>query len=338
MRLFLFLLCFHCSSLVYSKGIVIADEKEQLILFGMEDSTRVIEFANDLANSYSEVILHLGNEYVFRRGNIFYDSIHQANLKHFSEALKIKNVQLYLWFLDSYGSVSFQKIFLQHRNIIDETRGYLDRLNLTYTGVYIDLEWINKGAMLPNNEQFEAVLTYLEKSFPTKKIGYFCSLIDSEKENDRRGFTWKKLKNHRALPLVMLYIKDGGFYVEKDQVVPYLNENRLSELQAYYAKQKWNVCVSLSSAWIVKTDKDAKSLHVNSNQLGQIKQKIQPIDKFLTAYYSIVKCQIQSDIQLTNSSLKSKDELWVLKVFTHWLQPSYFEWEYFSIQEELEIR
>ena len=342
MRIF-FIVFYSClflfSSSSFCKGIVIADEKFQLLRFETSDTMEIVKLADSISTNYSKVILHLGTDYVFNKGNIYFEPVRQKNLMVFSNRLAKNKTKLFLWFLDAYGDDQFQKIYANHTSIITAVSNKIKELNLKYSGIYIDLEWINDGAKTEraNNSKFVEILKYIEQIFPTKEVGFFCSLIDSEKVNHKRGYSFELIKQTRANPIVMLYIKDGGFYYENNEIQPYLNDVRLAELKAFYNQQKWETCISLESAWIIKDKNETISLRLNPEEVLRLKKNIIPENKKKYNFFTINQYSISSDILIKQRNRKdvllSKTSIvWLMKVNEILMDTDNFLWEYYSLQ------
>lgn len=342
MKILSFLFCYCLlifSSNSFCKGIVIADEKFQLLRFETVDTMEIVKFADSISMNYTKVILHLGTDYVFNKGNIYFEPIRQKNLQVFSNRLAKNKTKLYLWFLDAYGNDQFQKIYSNHSSIITTVSKKIKELNLLYSGVYIDLEWINDGAKVEraNNSKLVEILKFLENSFSTKEIGFFCSLIDSEKVNHKRGYSFDLIKQTRAYPIVMLYIKDGGFYFENNEIQPYLNDIRLTELKAFYNQHKWETCISLESAWIVKDKNEVISLRLNPEEVIRLKKNIIPENKKKYNFFILNQYTISSDILIKQKNrkdvlLSKTSTVWSMKVNEILIDADNFLWEYYSLQ------
>ncbi len=327
------------SSKSFAKGIVIADEKFQLLRFETIDTMEMVKLADSISANYSKVILHLGTDYVFNKGNIYFEPVRQKNLMVFSNRLSKNKTKLFLWFLDAYGDDQFQKIYANHTSIITTVSNKIKELKLKYSGIYIDLEWINDGAKIEraNNSKFVEILKYIEQTFPTKEVGFFCSLIDSEKVNHKRGYSFDLIKQTRANPIVMLYIKDGGFYFENNEILPYLNDIRLTELKAFYNLQKWETCISLESAWIIKDKNEAICLRLHPDEVIQLKKNIIPENKKRYNFFTLNQYTFTSDILINQQNkkdifLSKTSKVWSMKVNEMLIDTDNYLWEYYSLQ------
>ncbi|MGM0437475.1 MAG: hypothetical protein ACQEQD_04315 [Bacillota bacterium] len=131
-----------CGQKVQSQGIILADNQKIIDIFRNKDKTKVKQLLQEL-KKYDEIIIHLGARKVFERGNAFFYKTSQENLRYFINELKKDNKKIYLWFLDSFGGKNFLEIYDQYQGIINTNYSQLEKLDLNYDGIIIDLEWIN---------------------------------------------------------------------------------------------------------------------------------------------------------------------------------------------------
>ena len=231
------------------QGIVIANEQIQTELFNA-DSASVKAFSDTICSKYNRVILHLGRSYVFRLGNIYTSDRSRNNLKYFAELLQVRHFPLTLWFFDSFGEEAFEKLYADYREIVDENLRGLENLKIPYTGIVIDLEWINlkNGS---NNDKLENVIGYLRNQMPKdKKLSFFASLIESSKENSLRGYNVDRLIKRSVYPIAMLYPVDAGFHLDGKTILPMLDDKRINFLKHFYKKENWEVAISPGDKWI----------------------------------------------------------------------------------------
>ena len=231
------------------QGIVIANEQIQTELFNA-DSASVKAFSDTISSKYNRVILHLGRSYVFRRGNIFTSDKSLNNLKYFADQLQVRHIPLTLWFFDSFGEEAFEKIYAEYKEMVDENLRGLESIKLPYAGIVVDLEWINlKNGR--NNDRLEETLGYLREQMPnSKKLSFFASLVESDKENSLRGYHVDRLVRRNTYPIAMLYPVDAGFHLDGKTVQPWLDDKRINQLKQYYKKESWEVAVALGDKWI----------------------------------------------------------------------------------------
>ncbi|MGM0509423.1 MAG: hypothetical protein ACQERZ_09760, partial [Fusobacteriota bacterium] len=234
-----------------SKGVIMASDKDILRNFRDFDKNQMKEFAQNVSKKYDKVILHLGSQYVFKRGGPFFYKTSQNNLKVFSEELKKDGVEIYFWILDSFGGEGFLDIYNSHRDIIDENIEKLEQQDIYYNGIVIDLEWINNYGYENNNKYLE-ILKYLKDKIKDKELYSFASIIESPIENQKRGYTEDKIKEISDGLIAMLYPMDGGFYLEKGKLKLLLNDNRLDTIKKYLEKSGYKIAYSLVGGIIIE--------------------------------------------------------------------------------------
>ena len=263
------------SNKVSAQGIVIASEKKQTELFA-SDQAAVKAFADTITSRYNRVILHLGRSYVFRRGNIFTDDKSQKNLRFFSDQLSSKGIPLTLWFFDSFGEEAFAKLYTEHKTIIDENLHMLDSLKIKYAGIAIDMEWINLKNS-DNNAKLEEITGYLRQKLPReKRLSFFASLVESDKENVLRGYREDRLVRNEANPIAMLYPVEAGFHLEGQTVLPWLDDKRISSLKHHYKKENWEVAVAVADKWICQQHFDPTEVEPLSAKPEFTNAQLQP--------------------------------------------------------------
>ena len=236
-----------------AQGIIIADDKKQQEVFSTYDSIKIRQLAVEISKDYSEVILHLGRSFVFDSGNIFDSDSSKQNLLFFCEQLKKDNVKVFLWFFDSYGSASFNELYDDHQDIINQNLQVLDSLKIPYDGIAIDMEWINVGGG-SNNKKYIEILKYLRSKVIDKKIFSFASLVNNETTNSERGYDTKRVLKYADNIIDMLYIQDADFFIFSDKNKPELNVRRIEELRKYFKKQGWLVAVSLEPGMLMENE------------------------------------------------------------------------------------
>lgn len=321
----------------FSKGIIIADEQKQTQFFNSNDSAQIIKFADTISSQFDRVIIHLGKDFVFRKGNIFSTEISKRNLSVFCKNLSKQKVEIILWFFDSYGAENFIGLYKNHKEIINENITELTKMNISFDGIAVDLEWINLNNF-ENNDRFVELLKYLKNKASDKKIYFFTSLIDSPEENIKRGYDMHKINKIPAFPITMLYVKDGGFKSHKKTIIPNLNDSRINELVKFYKKNKWDFAYSLEGG-IIQNKDSKKNIHEilfsdtlknNSKLLYSNKAK----------YYTVSEYEITETFHVRASKKKeipfSKGETFFF--FQHRSKlpdRNCFLWEYFSIRAQI---
>lgn len=337
MKFKLIILFFILANYCFSKGIIIADEQKQTELFGNKDSTVIINFAGSVALQYDKVILHLGREFVFRKGNIFSSETNKKNLSLFCRNLKGKKVSVILWFFDSYGAENFIQLYKNHKEIINENIDELKKNNVYYDGIAVDLEWINLYNY-ENNERFVELLQYLKSKATDKKIYFFTSLIDSPEENINRGYDLKKINRIPAFPITMLYITNGGFVEYKKTIIPNLNDSRVKELVKYYKKNHWDIAFSQEKGFVQKISNKYEFIGMLNQDTMNYNLKLKNIHK--SKYYTISDFVITEPFSILQENGKkktfSKNE--TLHLFQQSMKlpdDNCFLWEYFSIHSPL---
>ena len=335
----LFVLCLLPSS--YSQnskdcGIIIADEKQQTIIFN-SDANTVSSFADSISNSYSKVIIHLGRSFVFRRGNIYTSKKSQQNLVLFCDILKRNNVKLYLWQLDSYGGSSFLKIYSQYKEIISENMDIIDSLNIQYDGIVVDLEWINNDEY-DNSERFLELMKFFRERIGNKDLKYFASLIDNHEVNRKRGYSVSKLPEIQAFPIVMLYPSDGGFYFHRRKLKLHLDDARIKELKLFHKFNGWNVAVSFTADYYInyhgKAIKiDKKMLEKDSVLLNYFIVKSREYKNYKIHTYKSKNKTLLYDLKGNKFEFAENSVLYKFEMKKTILENNYYIYEYFNLKD-----
>lgn len=322
-----------------AKGIIIADDQQILELFRDSDYDQIIELAREL-KEYDRVILHLGAQKVFSRGHPFFYRTSRDNLKIFAAELQKQNQDFYLWFLDSFGSEMFLDIYDQHQQIIDANYNQLQNLDLNYQGIVIDLEWINLGLetnSIDNQAKYLEVLEYLRNKFKNKELYAFMSIVDDEQENLRRGYNQEEILKYLDNIIVMLYLKDAGFYTADNELNLILKDSRIKNLRDYYQTKSYQTAVSLEGGIFLERNENLYFIKTTDNfdYAGQ-SQLLYSKDK---EYYLISGYKPKTEISLKRNDgqlikINKEDRLHFLKIKADTLlnQGDYI-WEYFQLQQ-----
>ena len=320
---------------VQGQGIILADNQKIIDIFRNKDKTKVDQLLQEL-RKYDEIIIHLGARKVFKRGNAFFYKTSQENLRYFIDELKKNNKKIYLWFLDSFGGENFFEIYEQYQEIIDANYSQLEKLNLNYDGVIIDLEWINFGTK-DNSKKYLEILNYLDTKFSNKEIYAFASLIDNSLENKKRGYYEKEMLEYLDNIIVMLYFKDGGYYLENQQVKFIFKSERIEELRKYYNKENYKIAVSLVGGIILERNDNLYFIKNTSefNYKNQTKKVYENINK----YHSVKGYEVKETFSLTRNDgqkeeIKPGEKLHFLKINEEMISnKNDYIWEFFYLNE-----
>ena len=329
-------LLFLFSTKVSAKGIIIADEAKETDLFNKSEDS-IILFANQLSGQYNKVIIHLGRTYVFRKGNIFTSEQSKKNLVTFCNLLESKNVKVYLWMLDSYGGDRFQEVYKEHQSIISENVSVLDTLHISFSGVVIDMEWINRRNY-HNNEKFVQLLSYLKSKIGDKNLYFFASLINDNKINISRGYNMKNI-NEIARPIDMLYINDSGYNLSNDQLQPNLDDDRIVELKRFFKKKQWLVACSFVSGFVIIRNENQVTLDHKTIDMIKILPNLSLEKKedytFYTIYNYTVKKKFETKNSLEESMTAKKNDIFChIEVKPEIAEENDFIWEYFYLNQK----
>ena len=188
-----------------------------------------------------------------------------------------------------------------------------------------------------HSKELKEILTLIRKNLNAKKKGYlgapklyyFCSLVESEKENLNRGYNIKELKKIGAQPIAMLNPAESGFVIEQDKLQPSLSENQFLQLKGFYNKMGWRTVVSLAPAYIIRRNSEVKTISTLTFQkiindsgftnLGEEKSKA----------YSISVIQLQDSAKKESAS---GTFIYKFKMNSRMINQEDFVWEYFSME------
>lgn len=320
---------------VSAESVIIARDRELLTLFRDSDPEEIEAFARDIGLRYDGAVLHLGRGYVFRRGGPFFYRTSRKNLQIFCSSMKASGKNVYLWFLDSFGSEDFHRIYEDHERIIDENLRTVRELELAYDGIVVDLEWIN----LPSGDNagsYLSVLRYLRHSLGEKKLLVFASLIDNPGENLRRGYDEEKILQIADNVIPMLYPVDGGFKMTADRPVPLLNDARIASLRRYYWKSGYKAAVSLEGAIILERGGTLEIVRTAGDPEAEF--SLRKTDSHAGLYFQIDSFRARDPFELTRNDgtrvlVRENENLHHFRVLETILCPGDYLWEYFLIRD-----
>ena len=336
-------LCFFIISLslsAVSQGIIIADDAGQEALFSTTDQHVINDFAQTISASYNKVIIHLGREQVFKRGNIYSSRQSQQNLALFCSALKEKGLKVYLWFFDSYGGNSFLELYNEYQSIIDDNIDELERLNIPYDGIAIDMEQINNGGF-NNNDKYIEIVKHLRQRIGNKKLYCFASLQDDRNSNLTRGYDTREIMKYADNMIEMLYLQEGDYFEATRSGKPKLNTSRIKELKNYYHRQHWLLAVSLRRAYEIQDGQDKftfiPSLKDDSQSLLEhAKSKGRRKSKYAIIHDYKIKKDVSYDLKNGSTlTLNKRNALFNVELRGKKLAGrNDFIWEYFTLLEQ----
>ncbi|GAC1595705.1 MAG: hypothetical protein NVS3B19_18260 [Ginsengibacter sp.] len=324
----------------YGQGIIIADDIRQKEIFSTPNSEKILQFANEISKDYKKVILHLGRSYVFDKGNIFSSATSKSNLKIFSEQLFKNDVELILWFFDSYGSKSFLNIYKEHKSIINQNIDSLKSLKIIYNGIAVDLEWINSPASY-NNDKYITILADLRKKIPDKKIFCFASLLNNPSANSDRGYDSRNILKFADNIIDLLYLQDAGFFVFSNRDKPILNKERINDLQNYFKERGWLIAMSLASGLVTSNPSGSGFTIVNDFAEGNFNSLFN-YSKLKYKYSNGISTVFEYKVKTHKRFLLKNGETIRFRkrqrVFYFELNPQSltkdFIWEYFLLRDE----
>jgi len=329
------ILLFSFNMITSAEGIILANNQEIINIFRSYNKINVKNLIEEL-DQYEKIILHLGAKYVFEKGNAFYYITSQENLKYFCDKLSEKNIKLYLWFLDSFGSQDFMEIYQDYKNIIDSNYKWIEKLDLKYEGIIIDLEWINLNSKSFNNKKYLEIAKYLNNKFLNKELYAFAPLIDNENENIKRGYNKKEVLKYLDNIIPMLYIKDGGYYLKDKRLSFYLDSNRIEDLKKYYFNNNFIPAISIedgiilernNNLYFIKTTNDFKYL----DKVKQVYKKEEYYNQ-ITGYKPLQEFSIERNDSIIET-IKTNDTLHYYQLKTNnLLDNDIYLWEYFILK------
>ena len=337
----------------FSKGIIISNQADQTELFQKGDSV-VLQFAKQIADTYTEAVIYLGNDLISSPGNIYSSPACQHGLFVFCRELQYRGVVVILGMFNSVGGDAFDELYNKHRDLIIQNFKKINALKIGYDGIAVDIQWINKtgkGKMElteqkkeVHSKEFKEILTLIRKNLNAKKktylgppqLYYFCSLVESEKENSNRGYNIKELKKIGAQPFLVLNPAESGFVIEKDKLNPSLSETQFLQLKSFYNKMGWKTVVSLAPAYIIRSNSEVKTISTQTFQKIINESGFTNLGEERSKAYSISMVQLQDSIVQYQDSIKKERNYWAFiykfKMNSRMINQEDFVWEYFSME------
>lgn len=323
-----------------SKNMIIGDDRYILTTFRDGSTQDMYRIAQDISKNYSSVTIHLGARYPFERGSFFFYRTSQANLIKLSEYLNEFDTKLYLWIFDTFGGEQFLDFYQDRYNMVSENIKKLNELEdrgLIYEGLIIDLEWINLGGYNNNAYYLDFIKILRENLCESKELKAFASLIDSERENISRGYDLKIMFQYLDSVIPMLYIEDGAFTKRGNDVLPLLNDNRITSIKNFYdSYSKITAAVSVNKGIIIERD----------NQLFFIRtidEKDLPKDFVFVRedkheYFTIKYYRVNNNISFTrndgvNETLFRNEMVYYYEPTNKIIDYGDFIWEYYIYQK-----
>lgn len=303
----------------FSNGIIIADEQKQKAFFDQATKEEIINFADELLANYKQVIIHLGRDFVFRKGNIYSSEKSKQNLKLFCDAISNKKGLVYLWMFDSFGASDFEKLYTKYKPAADENIDTIKTRNIYFDGLVVDAEWINLGEG-NNLHKFTEMITYIKSLTKAKPVFYFASLIDSEVENLKRGYDTEKLEQFGCKPIIMLYIKDGGYKIHRNNLIPEYSNARINSLVKFYFKKKWQIAYSMEDILVYYENEKAHNISIE--EFNNHKKNTKSVKLKKQKWYSIETYHYE----------KKDTKLYRVKINLYPKIRNYFVWEYYSLE------
>jgi len=337
--LLIIILLFTTNITIFAEGIIIANNYEIINIFREHNKLKVDKLIEEI-DSYDKVILHLGAKYVFEKGSAFYYRTSQENLKYFCDRLYNENIEVYLWFLDSFGYDGFIDIYNNYKEIIDNNYSHINQLDLKYEGIVIDLEWINLStdSDIDNSNKYLQIIEYLDKKFKNKKLYAFASIIDNKAENIKRGYPESLLLKHLDNIIPMLYIKDGGFYLKNNELNFLLNETRIENLKLYYKENNYIPAVSIEDGIIL--EKNNNLYFIKTINTFSYKNKMKLIYKKEKYYYEIKGYKATENFSIRRNDgfieeIKKDDIVHFFQLNNqNLIQDNNYVWEFFKLKIE----
>lgn len=345
MRKIILMLYFMISFVVFAKDnyVILADSWYQKIEFRDNDDL-IDEIADDIIENYMGIVIHLGNEIIFDKGGEYYYTSSKNNLKRFSDKLTLNNKKVYFWFFDSFGSTAFINFYKDYKLKIDKIKRQLEKQNLFYDGIIIDLEWINYSEEynVDNSQKYLEILEYLREVFAEKEIMFFASLADSEVENNRRGYNLEEIRKLQIKALSMLYIKDGGFREVNGYPSSIISDSRIRDLREYFNDNQIDVAIALEKGIIVKRNFRyyfIRNFRRRDEDIELIFSNLAYIETLNKEYHKIDIYEVKQDFKLRKNdrsyeNIEKGEKLYIFSVNKNILEAGDFIWEYYKIYED----
>lgn len=327
--LFLFIFL---SIYIFSKGIIIGDDLFILRTFRDKSEKDITNIVNKINENFDEVIIHMGRADISKRGNFFFYKTSKENLKLFSQMLEDRNIKLYLWFFDSFSSEEFLELYENRNTLIYKNKQFIDELGIKYEGVVVDFEWINLNNNFDNSEKYLTFLKDIKEIFFDKKIMAFTNTIDSEYENNKRGYNIEKLTKVIDGIIPMLYVVDFGLYYAEDRIHMNFSDDRIENLLDFYKKyEKVYPAFSVTSGILL----------VRNNSVFYIKDmKIEDIPKEIeikkledSKYHTIYQLKVLDDFEVKRNDgvlekISKGEKVFFLEVKDRIFDISNYIWNY----------
>ncbi|MGM0437476.1 MAG: hypothetical protein ACQEQD_04320 [Bacillota bacterium] len=188
-----------------------------------------------------------------------------------------------------------------------------------------------------NSKKYLEILNYLDSKFSNKEIYAFAALLDDKIENENRGYYEKEMLKHIDNIIVMLYFKDGGYYLENQQVKFIFKNERIEELREYYNKENYKIAVSIVGGIILERNDDLYFIK-NTNEFNY-KNQTKKIYDNVNKYHSVKGYKVEESFTLIrNDSLKeeikSGEKLHFLKINQdNLLEKDDYIWKFFYLND-----
>ena len=338
----------------HSNGIIIGFDTSIVSIFKYKDAEQVKVLAENVALKYDRVIIHLGRKYPFTK-SYFSDENCKNNLRIFCDLMHAKNVKVYLWLLDSFGNENFNKLYSEHRDIIDDAISRLQTYNVYYDGMVVDLEWINyekdtsiknqesrqKKKIIKNNSKFINVLKYMRSKINNKELFAFVPIIENRKVNSSRGYDMKNILKYADNVIAMLYVINSDLCKSGDMhIQPCMNDSRINELRSFFKKKNILTAISLNQGIITKNDEGtfvfSKPVR---DETDEIFNKLMLSDKDNYKNYEVKQYNSITDFEFVNEEgvtekVEKEENVYYIKFSKSFLKKDDFIWEY-SLVEDL---
>jgi hypothetical protein len=163
------------------------------------------------------------------------------------------------------------------------------------------------------------------------------SIVNDQKENIRRGYPEIEILDYLDNLIVMLYLKDSGYYLADNQLKLILRDRRIDDLKEYYQAHNYQIAVSLTGGIFLEKAKELYfikttnhfSYELESDLFYQTDNKYSQISGYLLKEKIKLK---RDDGQLIE--LQKGDRLHFLKIKQEKLvEENDIIWEYFQMQK-----
>lgn len=330
---FIFNLLLFSESISNKYNIIIADDDKLRPLF--QNNPQILEkIAQKITINNLGAVIHLGNRVIFDKGGDFYTTSSKENLKTFSKKILDSNKKLYFWIFDSYGNHDFLDTYNVYHDLAVNLKKDLDNLNIDYSGIVVDLEWVNLNTENDNSMKFIKLMEDLKVIFKDKEIKYFAPLIDSPYENFKRGYNEYVLNPLNIHAISMLYIKDGGFYYDNSWIYPYLNDKRINEIRKYLTETNQDTAIAFESGLIVIRNDNPYFIRNFSTYEEDFFKNMTLLETKEYEYYKIKKYKINNSTtikrnDLVDEALEKDESVFIFETKKEILKNSDFIWEFF---------